>query len=329
MSISKASRFEASSPKASSRNASSGHEVLLRVATPSPPTVAPRRALRGVVLPILLATVLLSIFGCGSARRDDPILKLSATESLVEGKRLLEDKKYRVAKKYLLHAFEVEPNSASGRDGLLLAADALFDAGGSQAWIESESRYRDFLNRFPTSPRADYAQLRVAQSLARRMEKPNRDQEVTRKAYKAFEDLVRLYPTSDKTDLARMEMTNLRQVLAEHEWVVAHYYFRASGGGKRSRRLATPAVARMEYLLDNYPDYSQKDKIYAHLCRAHDRLEQPEKAAEACATLKEQFPQSKYIEKLPKDLRALDRKDEAAAGVGAVEPSSPSGSQPR
>lgn len=259
------------------------------------------------------------LVGCGSAGREDPILRLSAAESLVEGKRLLEEEKYRLAKKYLIHAFEVEPNSASGRDGLLMAADALFLLGGFDSWVESESRYRDFLNRFPTSPRADYAQLRIAQSLSGRMEKPSRDQQVTGKAFTAFEDLIRLFPTSEYVQEARDEMVRVKQRLAEHEWVVAFYYFRASGGSKRSARLAGPAVARMEYLLENYPDYLEKDKIYAHLCRAHDRLEQPEKAAQACTILREQYPDSSYFSKVPKRLRDLNPGDVQAGSTDDAE----------
>lgn len=261
-----------------------------------------------------LIALAIAAVACGG-RREDPILRLSAVESLEQGKVLMGEEKYGQAKDYLLHAFEVEPNSSSGREGLLLAADALYLKGGFDSWVESESRYRDFLNRFPTSPRADYAQLRIAQSLLGRMEKPSRDQQVTRKALVAFEDLIRLFPTSEHADLARQEMTVVNQRLAEHEWVVAFYYFRASGGSRRSARLARPAISRMEYLLENYPDYSEQDKIYAFVCRAHDRLEQPEKAAEACSTLRERYPDSEYISKLPRHLRSLTREQGAAAAA--------------
>ena len=283
------------------------------------------RSRRQSPLPWLFACCLVLVLTACSAGKEDPILRLSAQESLDQGKVLLGEEKYRAAKEYLVHAFEVEPNSAAGREGLLLAADALFLLGGFDQWVESERRYRDFINRFPTSPRADYAQFRAAQSLSRRMEKPSRDQEVTRKAYSAFEDLIRLYPTSQYIPQAREEMKQVRQLLAEHEWVVAFYYFRASGGGKRARRLAGPAIARMEYLLENYPDYEQKDKIYSYLCRAHARLEQPEKAAEACSTLRETFPDSDYLSKLPKHLRNLQAPTEAVESEAAAAATDASG----
>jgi outer membrane protein assembly factor BamD len=251
-----------------------------------------------IVPGLILIVGLLTLGACGG-KREDPILRLSAAEALEQGKALLEEKSYRQARKYLIHAFEVEPNSVAGREGLLLAADALFSQDRFDSYVEAEGRYRDFLNRFPTSERADYAQFRMAQSLAQRMEKPNRDQETTRKAIAAFETLIRVYPTSRWTDEARTELAEVRNNLAEHEFIVGHFYFRRSGQN-RAVSLASAAVSRFEFLLENYPDYDQKDKILAHLCAAHHRLEQVEKATEVCERLRTEYPDSKYRRLVPK-----------------------------
>lgn len=252
---------------------------------------------------VLLISALALLVACAGLRREDPVMRLSATESLEQGKALLEAEKYREAKKYLVHAFEVEPNSVAGREGLLLAADALFLDGGYDAWAEAEGRYRDFLNRFPTSPRADYAQYRVAQCLARRMEKPNRDQEVTRKALQALNELARAHPTSEYVEASQEELRAVQDNLAEHEFIVGKYYLRVSGGSRRARRLAQAAVSRFEYLLDNYPDYTEKDKVLAGLCLAHHRVEEPERAQERCDQLRTEFPDSKHRDDVPKQYR--------------------------
>ncbi len=248
-----------------------------------------------------LLSLLTVALACGG-KREDPILRLSATEALEQGKALLDQEKYRQARKYLIHAFEVEPNSVAGREGLLLAADALFLQDRFDSYVEAEGRYRDFLNRFPTSEFADYAQFRMAASLAQRIEKPNRDQETTRKAVSSFETLIRVYPTSEWVDEARVELERVRNNLAEHEFVVGHFYFRRSGQN-RAVALAQAAVDRFEYLLENYPAYDQKDKILAYLCAAHHRLEQVEKAAEVCARVQREHPDSKHLDRIPKSLR--------------------------
>ncbi len=237
--------------------------------------------------------VLLLLAGCGGNRREDPILRLSAEESLSQGTALMAEKKYRQAKKYLIHAFEVEPNSVSGRDGLLLAADALFLAGGQENLIEAETRYRDFLNRFPTSDRAAYAQLRIGESLSRRMEKPNRDQKTTAKAVEELEDLIRLYPTSNEAREAQTTLVEVKNNLAEHEYVVAAFYMRFGCRGKRPG-LCTAVASRLEHLLTEYPAYEDKGKVYELLCQAHSFMEAPpEGATDACGVLRADYPNAK------------------------------------
>lgn len=65
--------------------------------------------------------VLVAVLGsaCRSGQKVDPILRLSAEESLAEGKRLMQEEKYAKARPYLSHAFEVAPNSPQGREALL------------------------------------------------------------------------------------------------------------------------------------------------------------------------------------------------------------------
>ena len=85
---------------------------------------------------VLLAASTLA--GCKSGgQNDDPLMQLSAAESLTEGQRLMETEKYAQARKYLTHAFEVEPNSASGREALLLVADSLYKQGGTANLVQA------------------------------------------------------------------------------------------------------------------------------------------------------------------------------------------------
>jgi outer membrane protein assembly factor BamD len=241
---------------------------------------------------LLGAVVLASAAGCRSSIEDDPILKLSAAESLAEGKRLIEAKKYGRARPYLTHAFEIEPNSPSGREALLLVADALFLEGGETNWIQAEAKYRDFQNRFPTSDRAAYVQFQIASTLAKRVERPDRDQTATLKAVTAYEDLLRLYPTSEYVDEARSSLEVVRSQLAEHEFVVGRFYLRFG--------LPNASVKRLEGLLDRFPAYAERDKALFHLALAYRKLERADDAQGAFARLREEFPGSRWIAKIPK-----------------------------
>ena len=71
----------------------------------------------------LAVAVVVSLVGCKGGIREDPILRLSADEAFQKGQELMEKKKHTQAVKYFDHAFEVAPNSRTGRDALLLAVD--------------------------------------------------------------------------------------------------------------------------------------------------------------------------------------------------------------
>jgi outer membrane protein assembly factor BamD len=241
----------------------------------------------------LAALVALAAAGChhGAKAKDDPVLKLGAEESLAQGKVYLAQKKYARARPFFTHAFEVEPNSATGRESLLLAADTFFLEGGAANYVSAESKYRDYLNRFPTSEQAAYVQFQIANSLAKRMERPDRDQAVTRKALEAYDELVRLYPTSEYADQAKEQSQIVRANLAEHEFLVGQFYLRYGA--------AQAAVARFEYLLKTYPSYAEKDKVIYYLGLAYANNKKPEESKKAFERLKKEFPQSPYVSDVP------------------------------
>ena len=228
---------------------------------------------------------------CKSNIQNDPILRLSAAESLTEGKRLFELEKYERARPYFSHAFEVEPNSSSGREALLSVADCYSLTGSTADLIQAEAKYRDFQNRFPTSDRAAYVQYQIASSLARRIERADRDQAATVKAREALEELIRLYPTSEYAEKSRVELETVVDRLAEHEFIVGRFYQRYGVPGA--------AASRIEGLLKNYPTYSGKEGALYYLGLAYIDLARPEDAQTAFARLREEHPESRFLRKIP------------------------------
>lgn len=239
----------------------------------------------------LLAVLAILSVACKSDILNDPILRLSAAESLAEGKRLYEREKYDRARPYFSHAFEVEPNSSSGREALLLVADCYAQAGSDADLIQAEAKYRDFLNRFPTSDRAPYVQYQIAASLAKRIERADRDQAATVKAREALEDLIRLFPTSEYAEKAREQLAGVVDRLAAHEFVVGKFYQRYGIPGA--------AAARIEGVLKNYPNFSGMDEALYYLGLAYTELARPEEAAAIFARLREEHPDSRYLRKIP------------------------------
>jgi outer membrane protein assembly factor BamD len=249
-------------------------------------TLTPAAALLALAFAALAA-----LAGCKSAPADDPILRLAADESLATGKELLAREKYARARPYFEHAFEAEPNSVAGRTALLLAADTYYLEGGSSNFVQAEAKYRDYLNRFPTSEQAAYVQFQIANSLAKRMEKPDRDQTVTRKAMEAYQELARLYPTSEYAAQAQEQIGLVQNNLAEHEFVIGRFYLRYG--------IAVAASQRFEFLLESYPKYPDRDKVIYYLGLAYDQMGKPEEAAKAFDRLRNEYPQSPFVAEVP------------------------------
>lgn len=251
------------------------------------------RILLAAAQALLVVGVLLA--GCKSGIKDDPILRLSAAEALTEGKQLFERERYGRAQPYFSHAFEVEPNSAVGREALLLVADCLFLQGGTANLIQAEAKYRDFQNRFPTSERAAYVQYQIASSLSRRIERADRDQAATHKARAALEDLLRLYPTSEYAETARAELVTVTDRLAEHEFLVGRFYLRFG--------LPAASALRFEGLLANYPTFSERDKVLLHLGLAYRELGRADEAQSTFSKLRAEHPGSRWLKELPEEAK--------------------------
>ncbi len=266
---------------------------------------------------LLLAVLAVTLAGCKSGKpKENPILRLSSEEALARGEELMERKKYAQAREYFTHAFEVAPNSASGRQALLRVADAFYLDGGENNYIRAEAKYRDFQNRFPTSDRGAYVQLQMANSLAERVLRPDRDQTSTRKAIEAYEDLLRLYPTSGYAPDARTRLVELRNTLAEHEFIIGRYNMR--------RRLWRGAIGRLEALMAEYPNYPEKDKALYHLGLAYRGAREREKAIETFARLREEFKDSPWVAKIPE----VKIREEKVPDVKVAEEKAPDGKAP-
>lgn len=242
-------------------------------------------------LPLTVVLLALMAASCRSSPKDDPILRLAAAESLAQGKELMANQKYARARPYFTHAFEVEPNSGVGREGLLLAADTYYLEGSSSNYVLAEAKYRDYLNRFPTSNQAAYVQFQIANSLAKRMEKPDRDQSGTRKALEAYQELIRLYPTSEYAQQAQEQIKLVQANLAEHEFQIGRFYLRY--------RMPFAAVERFNFLLETYPDYPDKGKVFYHLGMAHQAMNRTEEAQKAFDRLRTEAPDSPWTAEIP------------------------------
>jgi len=231
----------------------------------SPATPAPRpaaRARRGTAWVILIACLMWPMAGCGEKKPPkDRFAGQTADEIYAIGARQIERGKYGKARRTLESALGRATTTPEIIANVHLGlADAYFLDGGLLNLAEALSRYTNFLTFYPNHERADYAQYRLALCYLKQALSPDRDQSQTRKALAEFMKVSTLYPNSSYVGPAMQKAAEARQRLAESEFRIGRFYFRS--------RAWEGAVDRFRAILDDYPLYSGKPRVYLLLGRS-------------------------------------------------------------
>jgi outer membrane protein assembly factor BamD len=221
---------------------------------------------------ILVTGITFLALGCASSRQDDQILEELANqekEAIFErAQDLYDNKKFEEARKYFSFVYDTFPNDPLGHKAALRVADTYAIKRDTTSLTEARLRYRDFASRYPNDPDRDYALLMVGHTYTKRKLKPDRDLSSLLEAVNAYQQLLTLYPDSGHAEEAEARLGEVREVLAEHEWLVASFY------AKNKRWLG--AQWRLEYLKENYPEYKNIDQVNEELDRVQSKLSERE-----------------------------------------------------
>lgn len=243
---------------------------------------------------LLIVATLFVVAACNRGPRvyrpvvDPELLRMTKEQVFERGEALFERHKWQRARTYYSHVYETYPNDPLGRRSLLRIADTFYEQGDPVNLVEAQYKYRDFINRYPTSEHADYAMLRIAMCSYKQMEKPDRDQQKTREAIEKFDDMLRAYPNSALKGEAQARRQDALDRMARHEHIVAKFYI------KRGSHNA--AVQRLNFLIDTYPQYNERAGAFYDLGTALTRLGRGGEARLYFERVITEFPQSEYAE---------------------------------
>ena len=165
-------------------------------------------------------------------------------------------------------------------------ADAYYGKRGLLSLAEAMSRYQNFLTFYPTHEKADYAQYRLALCHYQQVYAADRDQRETRVAIEEFRRVQGLHPDSPYVDLAAEKIQEGAELLAEHEYRVGTFYF--------DRKAYLGAIDRFLNILDKYPRYPRKDRLYYYLGNCLLRVERFEEGEIYLIKLLETYPKSTF-----------------------------------
>ena len=241
----------------------------------------------------MIATLLL-VAACNRTPRvyrpvvDPELLQLSKEQLYQKGEEQFERRKWQRARTYYSHLYESFPNDPLGRRSLLRIADTYYEQGDPVNLVEAQYKYRDFINRYPTSENADYAMLRIAMCSFKQMERPDRDQAKTKEAVEKFDDMIRAHPKSGLRAEAEARRQDALNRLARHEHMVARYYIKRGSNAS--------AVQRLNYLIDTYANYDDRAGAFYDLGNALARLGRHGEAKLYFERVLTEFPDSEYAD---------------------------------
>jgi outer membrane protein assembly factor BamD len=234
-----------------------------------------------------LAVVVLAI-GCGGRRAAVAPASAQADQFLFErGSENFKERRWLAAREYYRQIVDNYPQSTYRPDAKLAVGDTYIGEDTTESLTLAVNEFREFLTFYPTSPRADYAQYRLATALAEQMLAAERDQTVTREVVKELQVFVDRYPNSRLLPDAQGLLRKAMDRLSEASYRVGFYYFRA--------RYYPGAIDRFKEVLAADPGYTNRDAVsQAEALPYFERL------------LKE-FSQSSYLESARRRVEELKR----------------------
>lgn len=184
------------------------------------------------------------------------------------------------------------PSSEWARKGLIMEAFANYEG---QRYDEAINSSRSYLQKYPKTKDAAYAQYLFAMSNFNQIPDTTRDQERSEKALAALTDLVQKYPTSEYVGDARYRINVARDQIAGSYMEVGRFYL--------ERRNYTAAINRFRDVVSKYQTTRHVEEALQRLTEAYMALGLTGEAQTAAAVLGHNFPNSQWY----KDAYALIR----------------------
>jgi outer membrane protein assembly factor BamD len=242
-----------------------------------------------------LAAASISIFlaatvvACSGNRATVPPANAEADRFLFDrGNEEFKEKNWIAAREYYRQIVDNYPQSPFRPDAKLGVGDTYIGEHNTEALLLAVNEFREFLTFYPTSPKADYAQYRLAVAQSEQMLAPERDQTNTREAVKELQVFVDRYPNSALMPEVRTLLRRAKDRLSEASYRVGFYYYRA--------KWYPGAVDRFKQVLNEDPEYTNRDAVYYHLAESLLRLKRDAEALPYFERLLKEFEQSSYLE---------------------------------
>ncbi|HSX73567.1 MAG TPA: outer membrane protein assembly factor BamD, partial [Shinella sp.] len=175
------------------------------------------------------------------------------------------------------------PFSEEARKALVMSAFTNYRQGRNEEAITAGKRY---LNLYPGSEDAAYAQYIVGLAYWKQIPSVTQDQRASAQTLEAMQAVVENYPDSEYVEDAQSKMRFARDQLAGKEMQVGRYYL--------ERKEYIAAASRFRVVVEKYPMTNQIEEALARLVETYYAMGVDTEAQTAAAVLGHNYPDSQW-----------------------------------
>ena len=225
------------------------------------------------------------------------------------GEAALAEEDWGNARGFFVQVRDNYPQSDFRADARLGVADSYEQQGGSAQYTSALAEYEDFLRLYPTHPRADYAQFKLAVVHHHQMRQPERDQSWTQSTIEQFEFFLEQFPNSELSPQANTYLREAKDRLSESEYIVGQYYYR--------NEWWPGAIDRFETIAESDAQYTGRENLYFYLADAYYNNGDFEEALLFFQQLLQDFPQSEFLADAQAAVTDIENQGTSQTGDGS------------
>ena len=184
------------------------------------------------------------------------------------------------------------PESPLAQEAELKIGDAYFK---KKEYLLAAETYLLYPKLYPTGEKADYAYYRTGLSyLNQSPKKIDRDQEYLPSSIDYFSIVTSQYPNSQYYKISQYKLDEARRRIAKRNMYVAKFYYKF-GEYKAS-------IPRFEEVYQKFSNLGLDEEALYYTIRAYKELGKMDEAKATYEILKGKYPNSKRLKKLPKEV---------------------------
>lgn len=240
-----------------------------------------------LILLLIGSLSVLSLTGCAS---NEQVLRQQSEQQYYQAaQKAMDANNFIMAVEQLE---ELESRFPFGRYAVQTQLDLIYAYYRSLEYTAAAIQAERFIRQNPAHPDVDYAYYMKGLAhfstdrglLARILptSPAERDMQPIKKSFSNFDQLLNKFPQSRYASDARQRMIYLRNLMAEHELVVARYYV--------ERQAFIAVLNRAKTVIENYPKTPATPEAMALAVKAYRELDLPKLAAKTERLLAKNFP---------------------------------------